>query len=90
VGPARQARPNLLDGLVEETTAAAATDGVAIDPAAVRERLHSLPGRNAIVHAQGRTGGAVLELDSIAGPILRAAPDGAPVTRGVVADSSSA
>jgi 2-dehydropantoate 2-reductase len=30
--------------------------------------------------------GAVLELDAIAGLILRAAPDGAPVTRGVVAE----
>jgi 2-dehydropantoate 2-reductase len=30
--------------------------------------------------------GATLELDAIAGPVLRAAPDGAPVTRGVVAE----
>jgi 2-dehydropantoate 2-reductase len=30
--------------------------------------------------------GAMLELDAIAGPVLRTAPDGAPVTRGVVAE----
>ncbi len=30
--------------------------------------------------------GTVLELDAIAGPILRSAPGGAPVTRGVVAE----
>jgi 2-dehydropantoate 2-reductase len=86
LGPARQARPNLLDGLVEETAAAAATNGVAIDPAAVRERLHSLPGGMRSSMLKDALAGAVLELDAIAGPVLRAAPDGAPVTRGVVAD----
>jgi 2-dehydropantoate 2-reductase len=30
--------------------------------------------------------GATLELDAIAGPILRALPDGAPVTRAIVAE----
>ena len=34
--------------------------------------------------------GATLELDAIAGPVLRAAPDGAPVTREVVAAITAA
>jgi 2-dehydropantoate 2-reductase len=33
--------------------------------------------------------GANLELDAIAGPILRATPGGAPVTRAVVAEIAS-
>jgi 2-dehydropantoate 2-reductase len=86
LGPARQARPDLLDGLVEETAAAAAAGGVAIDPAAVRERLHSLPAGMRSSMLKDALAGAVLELDAIAGPVLRAAPDGAPVTRGVVAE----
>jgi 2-dehydropantoate 2-reductase len=86
LGPAREARPDLLDGLVEETAAAAAAGGVAIDPAAVRERLHGLPAGMRSSMLKDALAGAVLELDAIAGPILRAAPDGAPVTRGVVAE----
>ena len=86
LGPARQARPELLDGLVEEAAAAAAADDVAIDPAAVRERLHGLPAGMRSSMLKDAEVGAVLELDAIAGPILRAAPDGAPVTRGVVAE----
>ena len=34
--------------------------------------------------------GSTLELDAIAGPILRAAPGGAPATRAVVAEISRA
>jgi 2-dehydropantoate 2-reductase len=34
--------------------------------------------------------GATLELDAIAGPIMRASPDGAPVTRSVVAEITHA
>jgi 2-dehydropantoate 2-reductase len=34
--------------------------------------------------------GNPLELDAIAGPVLRAAPDGAPATRGVVAEITRA
>jgi 2-dehydropantoate 2-reductase len=85
LGPARDARPDLLDGLVEEAAAAAA-GGVAIDPAAVRERLHGLPAGMRSSMLKDAVAGAVLELDAVAGPILRAAPDGAPVTRGVVAE----
>jgi 2-dehydropantoate 2-reductase len=86
LGPARESQPDLLDGLVEETAAAAATHGVAIDPAAVRERLHSLPAGMRSSMLKDALAGAVLELDAIAGPILRAAPDGAPVMRRVVGE----
>ena len=65
---------------------AAAADGVVIDPATIRERLHSLPAGMRSSMLKDALAGAVLELDAIAGPILRAAPDGAPVTRGVVAE----
>jgi 2-dehydropantoate 2-reductase len=86
LGPARQARPDLLDGLVEETAAAAAADGVVIAPAAVKERLYGLPAGMRSSMLKDALAGAVLELDAIAGPVLRAAPDGAPVTRGAVTE----
>jgi 2-dehydropantoate 2-reductase len=53
---------------------------------AVRERLYGLPAGMRSSMLKDALAGAVLELDAIAGPILRAAPDGALVTRGVVAD----
>lgn len=86
LGPAREARPDLLDGLVEEAAAAAATDEVVIDPGAVRQRLHGLPSGMRSSMLKDALAGATLELDAIAGPVLRAAPAGAPVTRGVVAE----
>ena len=86
IGPARDARPDLLDALVEETAAAAAADGAVVDPAAVRARLQGLPATMRSSMLKDALAGATLELDAIAGPILRAAPDGAPVTRGVVAE----
>jgi 2-dehydropantoate 2-reductase len=86
LGPARQAKPDLLDGLVEEAAAAAAANGVAVDPAVISKRLHGLPAGIRSSMLKDALAGGVLELDAIAGPILRAAPDGAPVTRGVVAE----
>lgn len=86
VGPAREARPDLLDALVDETAAAAATYDVTVDRAAVAQRLSSLPGGMRSSMLKDALAGAPLELDSIAGPIMRAAPDGAPATRGVVAE----
>jgi 2-dehydropantoate 2-reductase len=86
LGPARQAQPDLLDGLVEEAAAAAAANGVAVDPAVIRKRLHGLPAGIRSSMLKDALAGGVLELDAIAGPILRAVPDGAPVTRGVVAE----
>lgn len=86
LGPARSAHPDLLDGLVEDAAAAAAADGVRIDPAAVRERLYGLPAGMRSSMLNDAVAGAALELDAIAGPVLRSAPDGAPVTRAVVAE----
>lgn len=86
LGPARDADPGLLAALVEETAAAAAAGGAAIDPGAVAGRLASLPAGMRSSMLKDALAGAVLELDAIAGPVLRAAPGGAPVTRRVVAE----
>jgi 2-dehydropantoate 2-reductase len=85
-GSAREARPDLLDALVDETAAAAAAHEVDIYPAAIAARLRSPPGAMRSSMLKDALAGAPLELDAIAGPVLRAAPNGAPVTRGVVAD----
>jgi 2-dehydropantoate 2-reductase len=90
LGPAREARPDLLDALVDEATAAAAANEVAIDRTGVRERLRSLPPGMRSSMLKDALAGATLELDAIAGPVLRAAPDGAPVTRGVVTEIARA
>lgn len=86
IGPASDARPDLLDGLVAETAAAAATAGAEIDPDAVGKRIAGLPAGMRSSMLKDALAGATLELDAIAGPILRALPDGAPVTRAVVAE----
>jgi 2-dehydropantoate 2-reductase len=86
LGPARDARPDLLDELVAEAAAAAATAGAEIDPAVVGKRLQGLPSGMRSSMLKDAIAGATLELDAIAGPILRALPDGAPVTRAVVAE----
>lgn len=86
IGPARDADPDLLDGLVAETAAAAAEAGADIDPAAVAKRIAGLPAGMRSSMLKDAIAGATLELDAIAGPILRALPDGAPVTRKVVAE----
>jgi 2-dehydropantoate 2-reductase len=88
LGPAREARPDLLDALVDEAAAAASADAAAVDPRAVKERLRGLPAGMRSSMLKDAVAGATLELDAIAGPILRAAPDGAPVTREVVAEIS--
>jgi 2-dehydropantoate 2-reductase len=90
LGPARDAHPDLLDALVAEAAAAAATAGAEIDPTAVGQRLRGLPAGMRSSMLKDAIAGATLELDAIAGPILRAAPDGAPVTRAVVAEITEA
>ena len=90
VGPAREARPDLLDALVDEAAAAAAADGITIDPVAVLERLGALPAGMRSSMLKDALAGATLELDAIAGPVMRAAPSGAPVTRGVVDEIAAA
>jgi 2-dehydropantoate 2-reductase len=90
IGPARDAHPDLLEGLVAETAAAAATAGAEIDPAAVAKRIAGLPEGMRSSMLKDAVAGATLELDAIAGPILRALPDAAPVTRKVVAEIAEA
>lgn len=90
LGPARVARPDLLAALVEEAASAAGAAGVAIDTDAVGERLRSLPTGMRSSMLKDAVAGAPLELDAIAGPILRGAPGGAPVTREVVAEITRA
>ena len=90
IGPARDARPQLLDDLVTETAAAAAAHGAVVFPDGVRRRLHTLPAGMRSSMLNDAVAGAALELDAIAGPVLRSAPDGAPVTREVVAAITAA
>ena len=90
IGPAREARPQLLDELVAETAAAAAAGGAVTDRDAARKRLHGLPAGMRSSMLNDAVAGAALELDAIAGPVLRSAPDGAPVTREVVAAITAA
>lgn len=86
LGPARETHPDLVDGLITETAAAAAAAGADVDPAAVAKRIAGLPAGMRSSMLKDALAGATLELDAIAGPILRALPDGAPVTRAVVAE----
>lgn len=86
IGRAREARPELLDALVDEAAAAATADEAQVDPEAVRKRLAGVPATMRSSMLKDDLAGAVLELDAIAGPILRSAPDGAPATRSVVAE----
>jgi 2-dehydropantoate 2-reductase len=84
IGPARDARPTELAALVDESCAAAATHGAAIDPDLVRERIAGLPPTMQSSMLKDRLAGATLELDATAGPILRALPKDAPATRAAV------
>jgi 2-dehydropantoate 2-reductase len=90
LGPAREARPDLLDALVEESVAAAAAQQAAIDPVSVRERLLTLPTGMRSSMLKDALAGVTLELEAIAGPVMRGAPNGAPVTRAVVAEIAGA
>ncbi len=90
LGRAREARPNLLDALVDETADAAVANGAAVDRTGVSQRLRNLPTGMRSSMLKDALAGAMLELDAIAGPVLRAAPDGAPVTRSVVAEIARA
>jgi 2-dehydropantoate 2-reductase len=84
IGPAREARPTELTGLVEEACAAAATHGAVIDPDVIAGRIAEAPATMQSSMLKDRLAGATLELDAIAGPILRALPKGAPATRAAV------
>jgi 2-dehydropantoate 2-reductase len=90
LGPAREARPDLLESLVDEAAGAAAASEAAVDRSDVKERLRALPAGMRSSMLKDAIVGAMLELDAIAGPVLRAAPDGAPVTRSVVVEIARA
>jgi 2-dehydropantoate 2-reductase len=90
LGPAREARPDLLEALVEESAAAADAHQVTIDPSGIRDRLLTLPTGMRSSMLKDALAGATLELEAIAGPVLRGAPNGAPVTRAVVAEIAAA
>ncbi len=85
IGPSRDARSGELGALVDEACAAAATHGAAVDADAVRARLQGLPATMQSSMLKDRLAGATLELDAIAGPVLRALGDRAPATRAAVA-----
>lgn len=88
IGPARDARPELLDALVAEACAAAAACGATVEEAAVGQRLRGMPATMRSSMLKDALAGAVLELDAIAGPVLRAGA--APVTRRLVGEISRA
>jgi 2-dehydropantoate 2-reductase len=90
VGAARAARPDLLDALVDEAAAAGRAAGARLDADAILARLRGLPGAMRSSMLNDADHGAALELDAIAGPVMRLHPAGAPATRAVVADMLAA
>ncbi|WHT16784.1 2-dehydropantoate 2-reductase [Crossiella sp. CA-258035] len=65
-------RPEWLRPLVDEAAAAAAAHGVDINADAVESRIRSLPGTMRSSMLRDRQAGRALELDAIAGPVIRA------------------
>ena len=87
LGPACEAHPDWVGPLVREVAAAAQASGAAIDPEPVEARLRAVPPTMKTSMLKDREAGRPLELDAIAGPILRALPaGGAPVTAAAVAE----
>jgi 2-dehydropantoate 2-reductase len=86
IGAAREARPDVLDALLAEAAAAGAAAGASLDPGALAHRIRNLPASMQSSMLTDARSGAALELDAIAGPVIRHHPGGAPVTRAVVAD----
>ncbi|MBP2472654.1 2-dehydropantoate 2-reductase [Crossiella equi] len=72
VGEAVARRPEWVRALVDETAAAAAVHGVAIDAEKVEQRVRSLPPAMRSSMLRDREAGRTLELDAIAGPVIRA------------------
>ncbi|MCO1580655.1 2-dehydropantoate 2-reductase [Crossiella sp. SN42] len=65
-------KPEWLRPLVDEAAAAAAVHGVDINADAVESRIRSLPGTMRSSMLRDRQAGRALELDAIAGPVIRA------------------
>lgn len=72
IGEARTSRKSWLRPLVDEAAAAAGTWSVAVDADAVAARLRALPGSMQSSMLKDFRSGRPLELDAIAGPIIRA------------------
>ena len=81
IGPAREQFAGWIGPLVREACAAAAMHDAKVDPAAVEAQIRGLPAEGRSSMLKDRLAGRELELDAIAGPILRSlGPAGAPVT----------
>lgn len=81
LGAAREARPERLSALVEEAAAAAAANGVPVPADRVLTALRALPGSMKPSLLKDFQAGKPLELDAIAGPIIRTlGPSGAATT----------
>ena len=85
IGAARDQHPGRPSALASEAAEAAGHDGVAIDGAGVASRLAEMAAQTQSSMLKDRQAGKQLELDAIAGPILRAlGPGGAPATTSAV------
>lgn len=80
IGEAIARRGEWLRPLVDEAAAAAATRDVAIDADAVEARLRGLPATMQSSMLRDRLAGRAMELDAIAGPVVRALGAGKAVT----------
>ena len=81
IGPALESHPDRVRPIVFEAVAAAESSGVTVDPDAIEQRLRSLPGTMQSSMLKDLLGGRAVELDAIAGPVIRAlGHEGAPAT----------
>ncbi len=85
LGPARERYPNWLTALANEAADAAGRHGVSIEAGLVASRLAHAPDGMRSPMLEDQLAGRPLELDAIAGPILRAlGPSGARTTAAAV------
>ena len=85
LGPARERYPNWLTALANEAAEAAGRDGVSIDAGLVASRLTHMSDQISPSMLKDQLAGRPLELDAIAGPILRAlGASAAPTTAAAV------
>ncbi len=87
LGDARSQRPELLGLLTAEAAAAAQACGATVEPGAIEARLTRMAPQARSSMLKDLTSGRPLELDAIAGPIIRAISAGrAPATAAAVAE----
>ena len=85
LGPARERYPNWLTALANEAAEAGGRDGVSLDAGLVASGLTRAPDDRRSSMLEDQLAGRPLELDAIAGPILRAlGASGAPTTAAAV------